>query len=183
MAGQHAGAEHEHRVVQRRTFALLNGVQSPGDVGHLFQEELIDFQPVVRIGVGQQVVDHVIDAQMRETQRAVVVVQLQGADASGIGLKGQDQDVAHQSHVFDDVLRVSVLRSRHVGTGQRRAPALQLASLAGLVQPLFEFAHGIQILVQPLLIGAADVAAEVPASSSTSSKTLLSPRCTESLNN
>ena len=41
-----------------------------GDVGELLDEELVHLQPVGRVGVREQVVDHVVDAEVREAQRA-----------------------------------------------------------------------------------------------------------------
>jgi len=38
----------------------------------------------------------------------MVIVQLESANSSGVGLKRQHQNVTHQSHVFNDILRVSV---------------------------------------------------------------------------
>ena len=51
IAGDHAGAEHQHRVVERGALALLDAVQAAGDVGHLLEEKLVHFQPVVRVVV------------------------------------------------------------------------------------------------------------------------------------
>ena len=46
------------------------GVQLARDVGELLDEELVHLQPVRRVGVREQVVDHVIHAEVREAQRA-----------------------------------------------------------------------------------------------------------------
>ena len=143
MAVDHAGAEHQHRVVERSAFALLYFIQSTGDVGHLLEEKLVHFQPVVRVAVREQVVDHVVHAEVREAERAVVVVQLERADARGIGLERQHEQVAHQPHMLDDVLRVAVLRARDIRLGQGRPPALQFAAFAGALDSLFDFADGV----------------------------------------
>ena len=41
VAGQHTGAEHQHRIVERGASALLNTVEPLGDVGHLLEEKLV----------------------------------------------------------------------------------------------------------------------------------------------
>ena len=48
-----------------------------------------------------------------------------------------------------------------LGLVERGPPALELAAPAGAVDPLLDFASGIEILVQFALIGRADLAAEV----------------------
>ena len=113
--------------------------------------------------------DHVIDAmpdlldagQVREPQRTVIVVQLEGRNPSRIGLETQHQDVDHQPHVFGDVLRDAVARSRYAGLLQCRPPALQLASFARIGQALLDLADTFQIFVQFLAIGATDPATQV----------------------
>ena len=93
--GQHARTIQQHRVIECRSFPFLDRIQLPRDVAELLDEELVDLQPIRRVRVRQQVVDHVIDAEMRETQRTVVVVELQRADARRVSLKTEDHDVAH----------------------------------------------------------------------------------------
>ena len=161
MAGQHAGAEHQHRVVERSAFALLDAVEPPGDVGHLLEKKTVHFQPVGGVAVREQVVNHVVHAEVREAQRAVVVVQLERADARGVGLERQHEEVAHDAHVLDDVLRVAVFRARHVGLGQGRPPALQLAALAGARDSHFHLANGVEVFVEFLPVEPADVAAQI----------------------
>lgn len=51
VAVEHAGTKHQHRVVQQRAFTLLDRIHTAGKVRDLLQEELIDFQPVVRVVV------------------------------------------------------------------------------------------------------------------------------------
>ena len=114
-----------------RPLAFLDRVELAGDVGELLDEELVHLQPVGRVGVRQQVVDHVVDAQVREPQRRVVVVELERGDPRGVGLEAEHEDVAHQPHVLGDVLRNAVGGPRHVRLVERRPPALQLALLAG----------------------------------------------------
>src|SRR5262249_17222022 len=68
-----------------------------GDVGELLHEELVDLQPVGRgQRARQEMVDHVIQAQVREPQRRAVVIQLERADAVRVGRERQDEGVAHQ---------------------------------------------------------------------------------------
>ena len=105
--------------------------------------------------------DHVIHADVRKTQGTVIIVELECADARGVSLEGEHEDVAHQSHVLHDILRIPVLRARHVGLGERGPPALQFAAAAGALDPLFHFADGVQIFVELLLILPADVAPKI----------------------
>jgi len=44
-AGHHAGTHHQHRVIERGSFAFLNCVQLAGDVAELFQAKLVHLQP------------------------------------------------------------------------------------------------------------------------------------------
>ena len=106
-------------------------------------------------------VDHVIDAKVRETQCAVVVVQLQGADTGGISLERQHEDVTHQSHVLDNILRVAVLGARHVRFPKGWSPTLNLTAFAGAFDALLHFADGVQIFVELLLVQPTDVAAQI----------------------
>jgi len=52
-----------------QALALLNGVEPAGNVGKLLDEKPVHFQPVGRVRVRQQVVDHVVDPQVREAER------------------------------------------------------------------------------------------------------------------
>ena len=114
-------------------------------------------------------VDHVVDAVARllvgldigEAQRAVVVVQLERGHARGVGLEAKDHDIAHETHVLRDVLRDAVGRALDVRLVERRAPALQLTTLSRGFDALLDVAHGVEILVQLLLVGLADVTAEI----------------------
>ena len=47
-------------------FAFANRVKLAGDVGDLLQEELVDLQPVGGIRMREQMMDHVIHAEIRE---------------------------------------------------------------------------------------------------------------------
>ena len=76
IAVEHAGAKQEHRVVEQSARAFLDGVELARDVGDLFEEELVHLEPVRRVAVREQVVNHVIYAEVRKPQRAMVVVQL-----------------------------------------------------------------------------------------------------------
>ena len=51
VAGQHAGTEHEHRVIERGAFAFRDAVEPLGDVGHLLEEKLVHLQPVGGVAV------------------------------------------------------------------------------------------------------------------------------------
>ncbi len=106
-------------------------------------------------------VNHVIDTDVREPQCAMVIVELKGADSRGIGLEGQYQDIAHQLHVVDDVLRIAILGTGDVGTGQGRSPALQFTALAGSFNPLFHFADLVEILIQFLPVEPTDTTTQV----------------------
>src|SRR5437773_662722 len=63
---QHAGAEEEHGVVQRSAFPFLDALKLARNVGNLRHEKLVYLQPVGSVRMGQQVVNHVIDTQIRK---------------------------------------------------------------------------------------------------------------------
>ena len=113
--------------------------------------------------------DHVVDAvpgllyagQVGEAQRAVVVVELQGGDAGGVGLETQHQQITHQPHVFPDVLRDAVGRTFDIRFVEGGPPALQLAALAGIVDALLHVPHGVEILIKLALVTAADVPPQI----------------------
>ena len=91
--------------------------------------------------MGKQMMNHVIDAKIRESKRTVIVVQFQGAETRGIGLETEDEDIGHEAHVLGNVLRNAIGGTRDVGLGQGRTPALQFSLFAGLVDALFDVAH------------------------------------------
>ena len=161
MATHHARAVEDGGVVERRSFPLLHRVEAPADVRQLPNEELVDFEPVGGVGVGKEVVDHVVDAEVREPQRRVVVVELERADARRVGHEGQHEDVAHQPHVIGNVLGHAVGRPRHVGPGQHRLPALELAALPRRLDPPLDVADALQVFIELPLVAAANGAAEV----------------------
>ena len=156
MASQHARTVQQHRVVQGGPFTLLDLVQFRGDVGQLFDEELVDLQPVSRVVVGQQVVDHVIDTQVRKPHRRVIVVELQRGDAGGVGLETKHHNVAHQPHVFIDILGQPILGTGNIRLRQCRSPTLELAILARPVDSLLDIPNRIEVLVQLATIAVAD---------------------------
>ncbi len=86
----------------KRAWTFLDGIEFAREVGELLHEELVHLHPVLAVAVREQVMNHVVDAvpgllhagQIRETQGAVVVVELQRGDARGVGLKTEHEDVA-----------------------------------------------------------------------------------------
>src|SRR3954451_14247638 len=68
-AGQHAGAVQEHGIVEQCARSLLDRVEFAGYVRDLLEEELVHLQPVRRVGMGKQVVNHVINAEVGKAQR------------------------------------------------------------------------------------------------------------------
>ena len=98
--------------------------------------------------------------QVGEAQGRVIVVEFQRRDPRGVGLKAENQDVAHQPHVLADVLRNAVGRAVHVRLVECRSPALQFAPLAGVFDPLLDVAHRVEIFVELPLVAGADLAAE-----------------------
>ena len=46
-AGVHAAAIHQHAVVERGAFTLLNSVELSGNVSKLLNEEAVHFEPVI----------------------------------------------------------------------------------------------------------------------------------------
>jgi len=132
--------------------------------------------------VREQVVNHVIHAQVWEAQRTVVVVQLQRRDAGGVGLETEDEDVTHQAHVVGNVLGDGVGGAGHIWLFEGRTPALQLTFLAGVYDALLHVTDGFKILVEFLLIIGADIAAQIFRFERTASRTQASPLLTLSLN-
>ena len=74
--------------------------------------------------------DHVIHADVRKTQGTVIIVELECVDARGVSLEGEHEDVAHQSHVLHDILRIPVFGRGMLGLVS--GPALQFAAAAGV---------------------------------------------------
>jgi hypothetical protein len=106
-------------------------------------------------------VDHVVHAEVRESQRRVIVVELQRGDAGRIRLEPEHENIAHQTHVIGDVLRDAIGGARNVRLIKRRTPALQLALLPGLVDTLLDIADRVEVLVEFALIRPADLAFQV----------------------
>ena len=135
------------------------------------------FSQSAAVGVRQQVVDHVVDVQVREAQRRVVVVQLQRADARGVGAEGEHQDVAHEPHVLVDVLRDAV----GAGAACRACRASAASLAAGRVLPAWSIRCStsrtrVRYSSSRRWSDRADLPCAGPlASSSTASSTLLSP--------
>lgn len=144
----HAGTEQKHGIVQQRTIPLLDRLHPRRNVRELFDEKLIDLQPILRVRMGKQVMDHVVDPQVGEAKGGVIVVQLQCRHSGRISLEPQKQDVAHQSHVLAYVLWDSIGGTLAVRLLHRWSPALQLSSFSSLRDPIFDIADRIQILVQ-----------------------------------
>ena len=63
--------------------------------------------------------------------------------------------------MIGNVLGHAVGRPRHVGPGQHRLPALQLAALPRRLDPPLDVADAVQVFVELPLVAAADGAAEV----------------------
>jgi hypothetical protein len=141
------------RVVERGAAAFLDGVEAAGDVGDLLEEELVHLQPVGRVGVRQQVVDHVVDAEVGETQRRMVVVQLEGAERVVSVWKASTR-MSHMSRMCSAMScgMPSAGRGRS-GSVEGGAPALEFAR-AGLVDAALDVAHGLEVLVELLLVAA-----------------------------
>jgi len=93
-AVQHAGAEHENRVVERLSLAFLDRVELAGDVRQLFEKRLIDLQVIGVVSVRQLMMAN-LDTLMRELQIAVILIEFQRANTRGVGLESQHEDVAH----------------------------------------------------------------------------------------
>ena len=91
----------------------------------------------------------------------MVVVEFQRRNACRVCLKTEDEDVAHQIHVLDDVLRDAVGRSLHIRFVERGSPALQLAAFARVLDPFLHLTHAVEILVELALIAGADAASQI----------------------
>ena len=118
-----------HRVVERGAVAFLDRVELAGDVGDLLDEEPVHLEPVGRVGVREQVVDHVIDAEVREPQRGVVVVQLQGAERGCVSVWKARTRMSHISRMCSAMSCGTPSAGRGMfGWVERRPPALELVA-------------------------------------------------------
>lgn len=112
---------------------------------------------------------HVINAmsrlldagEIRESQRAVVVVQLERRHARSVGLKTEDKNIKHQPHVLDDILRNPVRRALDVRLVECWLPTLQFATFAGTRDAGLNLANAVEVLVQLLLISGTDLPPQV----------------------
>lgn len=157
----HARAKHDHRVVESGAFPFVDGLELSSDVTHLFEEELVDFQPVFGVGVGEEVVDHIVDPEVWESQGGVVVIEFEGGDACGIRLESEDEDVAHQSHMLGDVLGDTIGGAIDIGFIEGWFPALEFASFASVRDALFDIADGVEIFIEFALVAAADLTTDI----------------------
>ena len=147
----------------------MNGVEPFREVGELLHEELVHLEKVLAVGVAEEVVDHVINAvagllharEIWKAQRAVIVVELERADARRVRLEAEHEDVHHQLHVLRDVLRDAVGGALDVRLVQRGPPALQFAAFACVLDSLFHVSHAVEILIQLALVAGADAATQV----------------------
>ena len=151
---------HDHRVVEQRPVAFLDGVEPLGEVGELLDEELVHLEPIRAIAVREKVMDHVIDAvaglldawKVRETQGTVVVVEFQRGDTRGVGLESENHDIHHEAHVLCDVLRDTVGRARSVRLFDGWAPALEFSTFPGVLEPFLDISDAFEIFVKFVLI-------------------------------
>lgn len=84
-AVQHAGAQHENRVVERLPLAILDRVELDGDVRQLFEKRMINLQIIGGVSVPQLMMAN-LDTQMRELQIAIIIIEFQHANTRGVGL-------------------------------------------------------------------------------------------------
>ena len=119
----------------------MNRIHLARDVSHLLREELVYLEPIRRIGMRKQVMNHVIHAEIRKPERGVIVVELERSNARRIGLKSQHQDICHQPHVLTNILRDAISRPSHIRFIQRRPPPLQLPFLTSVFDPQLHVAH------------------------------------------
>ena len=152
------------RVVEHGLLSLGHRRQPAGRVGELadvvMRHALVGFRLVVVRG--RMMSRSHVEERIKQTGK--VAAQEQGGDTGLIGLESQGDDVAHEPHVLADVFRQAVVRTRHC---QGRAPAV-LGAVVGLVfldsraaDPLLDFPHACEILVELRLIGPADLAAQL----------------------
>ncbi len=92
----------------------------------------------------------------------MIVVELEGTDAGGVGLEPEDHDVGHQAHVVGDVLGDAVGGAGDVGGGEGGAPAFETAALAGGLDPHLDIPDGVEGCAgeEVACLGAVDVALE-----------------------
>ena len=82
----------------------------------------------------------------------MVVIQLEGGDAGGIGLEAQNHNVTHQSHVLGNVLRNAVFGAFCRWLVSDGFLALQLAALAGTADAALDLTHAFEVFIELALI-------------------------------
>jgi hypothetical protein len=110
IAVEHARAEQHDGVVEKSALAFLDGVHLRGDARDHPEEVLVHFEPVGGVGMAQQVMNDVVDPDVRESERGVVIVELERRDPRRVGLESEHEQVAHELHVLVDILREPILR-------------------------------------------------------------------------
>jgi hypothetical protein len=63
--------------------------------------------------------------------------------------------------MLSDILRNAVRGTWDIRSSERGTPPLQLAFFAGLIDPLFYIANGLEILVELMLVTSTDLSAKV----------------------
>ena len=91
----------------------------------------------------------------------MIVIEFEGRDASGVGLESEDEDIAHESHVFGDILWDSIGGSIDIGFIKGWFPALEFASFSGVCDTLFDIAHRVEVFIEFALIATADLTADI----------------------
>ena len=96
-------------------------------------------------------VDHVVHAEVREAQCAVVVVELERADARGVGLKRQHYNVVHCPQVLTQPLEFNIsIKLR--GNARLDLWSRQLEPRLSPLGTHLHLANGHQVLFEPTAI-------------------------------
>ena len=152
----HARAVNDDRVVQKCAIAVGSGLHLLHEAGEQFHVMRVDLcQPREQVGphlVVRYRVMRLWDADLGIGANAFFTADQERADASQIGLIGNQHEVEHDVGVF---FEVSGNTSR---LGDHRQVTISL-TLGNLDSPL-DVAHGIQVAVQLASIAAADHAPE-----------------------
>ena len=156
-------AQHQDRIVEQRRLALVDVLHPLRQIGELRDVELVGLQvhrflfggaAVVREVEVERALDAVEELEVHLRQ---IVVQHQRRDPRLVHLEREDDQVEHQLHVIRHVLRQLVGRARHVGLGQRRAPAFDPLFLRGALDALLDVADRLEVLAELAVVVAADL--------------------------
>ena len=174
MAGRLGSAEEDGGMVEQGAFGCPDALQLVHEAGHARAKHFVpvtqgDDVGVVRAPVAAPLVVDVMGTALLSSglvgpDLVVVVVRARfsaetlGGDSRHVGLKGQDDQVGHQLDVFLETV-FGLPFQPHLGFIEFGAPVFQ--DLLFLNEAFLDLAHRVQVLVDPLLIDASQLALDV----------------------